>query len=248
VQPLLVQTESPIYSAALSPRGDQFATAGKNGLVAVWRATNGELLVSIGLDVGIQDLTFTADATGLLAAGKGKLARVWDLQSEAPQCQPVKLDSECGRVVVSANGLVAVHGTDEVCRIGPLDADSSHLLAVRHPGGINSATFNRSGTILITAGRDRTVRRWCTATGRPVGPPLVHTESVWQAMWGDAEETTILTSSSGTIRRWKQSTVSPPADNVSAWARAWTGCEIRSNQDAVELTVDRWKQSRERVR
>jgi WD40 repeat protein/tRNA A-37 threonylcarbamoyl transferase component Bud32 len=234
LDPMTVPTGVPLFAADFAPRGDYFATGGVDGVAAVWRVADGRRITQVAHGRPVQGLAFSPDGSILVTAGGGT-ARAWRLPSGEPRGQPIRIAGEICRLAVASTGTAAVFGSDEVCHLWPLASDRP-TRTVRHAGIINSAAFDGGGTTLLTAGADRTVRLWCTETGRPIGPPLVHPGSVQLAVWGE-KEGIVLTASGGVIRRWELHAVVPPPGEVSHWARAWTGCELSADQQAVEVTA-----------
>jgi dipeptidyl aminopeptidase/acylaminoacyl peptidase len=91
---LLLRHESAIYSVAFSPDGQYLATATKDGVVRLWRATTGrELQKWQAHENSAASVRFSADSRFLASGGHDAKVKVWDVQmvlqdeDPAPQVQ-----------------------------------------------------------------------------------------------------------------------------------------------------------------
>ena len=49
---------------------------------------------------------------------------------------------------------------------------------MKHEGMVNSAQFSPDGQRVVTASGDKTARLWDAASGKPIGEPMKHEDSV----------------------------------------------------------------------
>jgi WD40 repeat protein len=85
---------------------------------------------------------------------------------------------------------------------------------LRHSSPVWSVAYSPDGRHFATASRDETVRRWETATGRPVGEPLPHSAPVWAVAYSPHGQTLAtgcgpLVSGPGEARLWDLVTGQP---------------------------------------
>jgi WD40 repeat protein/serine/threonine protein kinase len=74
--------------------------------------------------------------------------------------------------------------------------------AVEHGGKVWDMAFSPDGGVFATGGRDGMVRFWDTATGKPVGVPLVHPQSVECLAFDGTGSRLVTGSKDGVVRVW----------------------------------------------
>jgi WD40 repeat protein/tetratricopeptide (TPR) repeat protein len=78
-----------------------------------------------------------------------------------------------------------------------------------HEGIVNSVAFSSDGQSMLTGSDDKTARRWDAATGRLIGPPLVHPDPVSCVAFSPDGGTILTGCSDGTARLWDVATGRP---------------------------------------
>jgi WD40 repeat protein len=80
-----------------------------------------------------------------------------------------------------------------------------------HSGAVTTVAFSPAGDTLVSGGHDGTIRRWHTASGRPIGPPLrAHRGSVSSlAFSGDGKLLASAGEDDETLKFWDPSTGRP---------------------------------------
>jgi WD40 repeat protein len=108
--------------------------------------------------------------------------------------------------------------------------------------------FSPDGTTVITGSEDDAARRWDTATGRPVGPPLIHQGTVWAVAFSPSGTTVMTGSSDQTARLWDVATALPDQlDRVATWVEVLTGLELDEVGFARVLDNATWLRRREKL-
>ncbi len=175
-----------IVGAAISPCGRYVASGGDRGFVRLWDAATGTELGHLGgHDDRERDLAFSPDSSLVAVAatdggtrlysvpGAALLATVW----HSREVLTLDFDPDSSRLLTGSS--------DQTVRIWRLQRDltkgtcaptESHTL-VGHGGGVLHAEFDRSGQLVVTAGRDGVLRVFDASSGRASsGVELMHYE------------------------------------------------------------------------
>ena len=65
-----------------------------------------------------------------------------------------------------------------------------------------SAQFSPDGQRVVTASRDNTARLWDAASGKPIGKPMKHEDTVWSAQFSPDGQRVVTASHDKTVRLW----------------------------------------------
>lgn len=187
---------------AFSPLGERLASASYDGTARVWDVATGESLSVLSKDTGVVDtVAFSPDGTTLATTSADRRIVLWDLESG----QPLQM--------------LMGHRND-VYSVG--------FLASPSPSRIGATGATGDVTLLVSTGRDRTLRVWDLESGLVLKVLQGHSASVSNlavhAGRGEVEGVEAFTASNdGTVRRWDiapspfQRLVALPG---SAWASA----------------------------
>ncbi len=97
-----------------------------------------------------------------------------------------------------------------------------------HTDWVRSVAFSPDGSLLVSAGRDGTIRRWDVAARQSIDPPLIgHTDWINSLVFSPDGSLLASASRDGTIRLWPTASAEPPGEpltghNVEVWAVAFS--------------------------
>jgi WD40 repeat protein len=167
---------------------------------------------------GILAVAFAPDGQTLAAGGRDGLVNLWDVASgrrlRTLEQQYTRIDalawSRDGRTIASAAG-DGSQARDGEIRLWDAATGKEVCPQPGHHGGVIRSVLSRDGKIAVTAGWDRTVRSWDTATGRElrVLAGLVHELAV-----SPDSRTVVASVPEGRLRTWDLATgrETTPAD------------------------------------
>lgn len=119
----------------------------------------------------------------LVVVDNHRAVRCWDLiQKEIVWEQAVKRVL-CSTISLDGRWIALGEDFDVVL----LDAESGNpvenRITIKHPNLINTISFHPRSPLLLTACEDHKARIFEVPSGKPVGPPIQHTNSVHRCLW-----------------------------------------------------------------
>lgn len=174
-----LRSGNALSTARFSPDGRYVVTAGNGSVVTVWDAFTGDQVTLLDEPQGgrMTSAVFSPDGTHVLTSDNDGTARIWDA---SPRQLVVSLP-EPGRAAI--NSVSWAPGGDELVTASAdgsarvWDAATGKQVAVMNEGtggsnfqyggnSLHSASWNPSGTEVLTASGDGTVRIWQASTGK----------------------------------------------------------------------------------
>jgi WD40 repeat protein len=171
---------------ALSPDGKLLAGGGEDALVHFWEAATGKPLSADGRSLRLKGhtdwvlcLAFSADGRLLASGGHDGTVRLWDVSAgkkvRDASAQPPPAPNTPAGPAPSVSAL-AFSPDDKQLAVGNMEAQI-HIVNVAdgkyvrtlagHTSTVTALAYHPAGAVLISAGKDRTIRLW-----NPGGQPL----------------------------------------------------------------------------
>ena len=188
--------------AAFSQDGKYLATTGRrNGYV--WETTTySQLHLLVGHEAAIDDVVFTPDDR-IVTASIDSSVRVWDAASGNSLTTLLgQTQQKILAVAVSPDGQqIAAAGGDPVVRIWTTPFGAIPRALAGHHDPVTRVSYNRDGSLLLTASEDGTARLWQTTvpTLAPIG---VHTGAVSTVAYSPDGQHVLSAGADGTAKIW----------------------------------------------
>ncbi|MFI9011378.1 helix-turn-helix domain-containing protein [Actinosynnema sp. NPDC053489] len=198
-----------VYAAVFGHGGRLLVTAGVDGTVLLWDATDPRRPARVGAITGHDVLGVALAGDTLATGGDDHVIRLWDVADPTAPRPLAELAGHTGavrRVAFGPDGrTLASAGHDGTVRLWDV-ADRVALAEVTaHPGGANTAVFSPDGRTLATAGSDAVVRLWDVTRPReptPLAELAGHTDRVLCAAFSPDGRTLASGGFDNTLRLW----------------------------------------------
>ena len=159
-RPYLSQRNSSINSVAFSPDGQTIATGASDGIVRLWRVSDGALLHALeGHTRPVSGIAFFQDGTLLISVSRDRSVNIWRVSDGALVSRMVERSSEIFSLAVSPDDRLLALGGFGAAWVWEVDIKFFTRVDLReYPGSyVNSLAFSPNGTILALALSDETV-------------------------------------------------------------------------------------------
>jgi WD40 repeat protein len=107
--------------------------------------------------------------------------------------------------------------------------------------------FGPDGKTVLTGSWDKTARLWEVATGKQLGPPLHHRDTVAAVAFSPDGKTVLTGSVDKTARLWRVPQVHGDPEQVLLWTQVITGLELDAAGNARVLDAATWHERRQRL-
>lgn len=190
-----------VMAARFSPDGAQIVTASWDKTARVWDATTGKTLLTLAVGEGqALSAAFSSDGARIVTGSSDETFRVWEvatgkLMVEIPaHGWGAQFNLDGTRIIRSGRGLSTAEVWDST-------TGALVLTLAGHDRELYSSRYNRDGTRIITASRDKTARVWDAAGGKVLAILAGHEAEVTGAEFSN-DGTRIVTTSARTARVW----------------------------------------------
>lgn len=156
-----------IYDLAFSPDGQLIATAGADGVIKLWRASDGEPIATLsGHTSVVSSVAFSPDGSYLASGSWDCSIRVWSVVSRDFLFALSGHTAAVSSVQFSADGTRLVSGSwDGTVRIWDFVNRRVARTLRGHTDWVHEAVLSPNGALIASAGRDGTVRLWRASDG-----------------------------------------------------------------------------------
>jgi WD40 repeat protein len=224
-----LRMQAGVRNVTFSADGRCLATGGQDGIVRLTDVASGREVQQLAHDGYIISVTFTPDASHVIVDSDA-FVTVWNRSGTKVATISKKAEDD---------QFMAVRGVSRDGRLLLVSSSKQHSVQVRslpdltsrasllHDDDIFSAVFNKAGTLVLTASRDKTARLWDVTTWQEIA--RVNTSGfVYEAAFSPDERTFVTASGDGLVRLWE----------VQGSAMASTACQrLKRN-----LSQDEWRQ------
>ncbi len=200
-----------IFSIAVSPSSQLFATGESSGEIGLWQVGSGKLLNKFrGHSGWVWSLAFSPDGKLLASASQDATTRLWDVetgrvrhlfQTDSKQVLSVAFHPT-GQVLATGHGC----GRVSLWNIASGELERTY---VAHASEVCSLRFSPDGKLLVTGSDDTTAKIWDVATGDLLDKFTEHKRRIWSVRF--SPDGTLIATASGdsTIKVWDLATGKP---------------------------------------
>jgi WD40 repeat protein len=173
------ETNAPIRDTVFSPDGNATVTLLTDGRVRMWATETGEQLADFSTHSGpVSSAEFSPNGGRLITVNSYKEVREWEAKSGRQLCEPLQHDAGLSGAHFGPGGKLLLTSTVRQGQTvwGPVSARAFPLI-LRHNAVTNrqqaivdwgkiSASFDESGSRILTIAQDDQARVWDARTGR----------------------------------------------------------------------------------
>jgi hypothetical protein len=198
---LAVRSHGQYHSVAFSPDGRHIAAGGPKHELMIWDAATGmEVRALSGARNELMDVAFSADGQWI-AGGCRDGARVWDTAT-GNEAFVISGRGWVARLAFSPDGRRLAAGGPSIIAVWDVVNRKEIALLKGHTGSVSGIVYSPDGTVLASAGNDRTIRLWDAASGGELLTIRVHTSPVQTIAFSPDGRRLISASLDRTVRLW----------------------------------------------
>jgi len=185
--------EAEVLSAQFSPDGQRVVTASGDNTARLWDAASGK---SIGEpmkhEASVNSAQFSPDGQRVVTVSQDNTVQLWDAASGKPIGQPMKHGSNVNSAQFSPDGQRVVTASGDEMALTPVMAQM--LILMNKMSSISGKPTER---VAIA----QTVQLWDGASGKPIGQPMKHEDSIKSAQFSPDGQRVVV-ASGNTARLW----------------------------------------------
>jgi WD40 repeat protein len=200
----LVGHSNTVNTAAFSPDGNRVVTASQDRTVRIWDVETGKQIgdAPLTLEDEVSSAMFSPDGKQILA-GSGKIARLWDAETQKPIATLTGHDDTVQTAAFSACGTIVTASEDKTVRLWDATGQQIGEPLKGHDGKVFGAAFSPDCKTIVTTSEDKTARLWDVTSHQQLGAPLGgHDATVYGASFSPDGRRIVTGSDDGTVRVW----------------------------------------------
>jgi hypothetical protein len=156
-----------VFGVSFSPDGGTLASCGDDGMVRLWRVSDGEIVREWDTgQVKVSTVEFSPDGVVLATSGSDGTVRLWDAESgEAGEVlRAAGQDKSVNLVTFSNEDLLAAGTSDGFVRVWDI-TNTEHVTSKEFGGDVTALAFAPNGTTLAIGSDDGRSMLWEVPTG-----------------------------------------------------------------------------------
>lgn len=196
----------PIYSVAISPDGQLFATGSFDTTIKFWDTATGKSIRTLSGNNAhkglVLNVAFSPRGDLLASGGADNAAKLWDVPTRTP-FQQIPTGAGVTRVAASADSkflaIATVQGKIQIWNVADKKVTAE---CTGHTGAITGLAFLPNGQALTSTGVDKTLRYWNPTNGEAIGKLGVGTATPATLFAHPNSSQLFTTHDDGTLRIW----------------------------------------------
>ena len=239
--------DAPGYDCAWSPDGTRLATGGTNGLLKIWDAMTGQLILTCEdrSAAPINAVAWSPDGRRVASGSEDKTVQVWDVGSGKALLSFNGHSSSVQAVAWSPDGRRVASGSeDKTVQVWDVGSGKALLSFNGHSSSVQAVAWSPDGRRVASGSEDKTVQVWDAASGKALLSFNGHSELVQAVAWSPDGRRVASGSEDKTVQVWDAASgkalLSFNGHSSAVHAVAWSPDGRRVASGSEDKTVQVW--------